>query len=94
MKEIAPEVPTGMLDDKISNCMEMGQRANADALHPSIDGLQAEITDAWKGKPVRAWNACEPFYGDGRVMKYFDLEEVAKCGVTDLFTNAPEEYLV
>ena len=94
MKEIDPTVATGMLDDKIANCMEMGQRANADALHPGIDGLQAEITDAWKGKPVRAWNACEPFYGDGRVMKYLDMEEVAKRGVTDIFTNAPEEYLV
>lgn len=94
MKEIDPTVKTGMLDDKIANCMEMGARANADALHPGVDGLQVQVSDEWKGKPVRAWNACEPFYGDGRINKYLDLDEVASRGITDIFTNVPEEYLV
>ncbi len=94
MKEIDPSVQTGMLDDYLKNTMEMGARAHADALHPSIDGLQVELTDEWKGKPVRAWNSFEPFYQDGRLLKYLDLEEVASRGITDIFTNVPEEYLV
>lgn len=93
MKEIDPNVKTGMLNDMLEKCITMGTRAEADALHPGIDGLKAVIPDAWKGKSVRAWNCFEPFYADGRVMKYLDLEEVASRGVTDIFTNAPEEYL-
>ncbi len=94
MKEIDATVQTGMLDEKIAECMRMGSEAHADALHPSVDGLQGGIVEVWANKPVRAWNTCEPFCGDGRMPKYFDLEEVAHRGVTDLFTNVPEEYLV
>lgn len=93
MKEIDPSVATGMLDDSISECMRMGETAVADALHPSVDGLQAAVTEKWKGKPVRAWNCCEPFYQDGRVRKFFDLDELKARGLTDIFTNFPEEYL-
>lgn len=93
MKEIDPEVVTGMLDPKISKCMSMGERANADALHPSVEGLDEAITSTWQGKPVRAWNECEPFYKDGRELKLFDLDDLAEKGITDVFTNVPEKYL-
>lgn len=93
MKEIDPTVKTGMLDDLLENCITMGSRAEADAFHPGIDGLNAQGNGEGKKKPIRAWNSFEPFYADGRVMKYLDLEEVSARGVTDIFTNAPEEYL-
>lgn len=94
MKEIDPSVRTGMLSSSLADSEDMGIRANADALHPAIGGLQESVGTNWLDKPVRAWNGEEPFYyNDKRVLKDIDLRDYAAFGVTDIITNVPERYL-
>ena len=43
--------------------------------------------------PVRAWNADEPFFNDGRELKEAALDKYKYFGATDIFTNLPQNYL-
>lgn len=93
MKELNPANQTGMLAEFLSDCIERGRYAGADALHPWIGGMDCEIPKEMQGMPVRAWNCEEPFYKDGRVLKERHMEKYAMFGVTDIFTNVPELYV-
>lgn len=93
MKEIDPECRTGMLAEKLSDCIKWGDYANTDALHPSVGGLDCELPERWKDKPVRGWNGIEPLYHTDRGEKDFDLREFSLWGVTDIFTNMVDHYL-
>ena len=93
MKKIDKNVKTGMLASYIDDCIMYGRQTNADALHPAIISMGAEIPDDFKGKPVRAWNFEEPFFEDGRELKEDDLTRYRAYGVTDIITNVPERYL-
>lgn len=93
MKELDPAVATAMLAPELSDCIRQGLEADADALHPSVGGLDCELPERWQGRPVRAWNSEEPFFGDGRVLRSCDLRKQCMFGVTDIFTNVPERYL-
>jgi glycerophosphoryl diester phosphodiesterase len=93
MKELAPQVPTGMLSGSLSECIRWGTYAGADALHPWIGGFDMPVPDDWKQAPVRAYNGEEPFWMDGRILRETHLEKYAAFGATDLFTNVPELYL-
>lgn len=94
IKEIYKDAKIGMLSLEISDCMNFGELVNADALHPSDMGLHGEINDIWKNRPVRMWSTSEPFYEDGRVLGKIDHRNYCVFGVTDIFTNVPEKYLV
>ncbi len=93
MKKIDKNVKTGMLAAYIDDCIMYAKQTNADALHPAIVSMGAEIPDDFKGRPVRAWNFEEPFFEDGRVLKDDDLTRYRAYGVTDIITNVPERYL-
>ncbi|MCR4901354.1 MAG: Gfo/Idh/MocA family oxidoreductase [Butyrivibrio sp.] len=93
IKEIDPKVKTGMLAGKLTDCLRMGKEVNADAWHPEIRWLQHGDNSNLEGKPVRAWNVCEPLYNTDRVYTGEDLRKYTCFGVTDLFTNEPERYL-
>ena len=93
IKELDPQAQTGMLAGSLSDCIKWAKYAHADALHPWIGGMDCRIPEEMKAMPVRAWNGEEPFYQDGRVLKERDLRKYAMFGVTDVFTNVPEEYL-
>nr|MCR5667981.1 hypothetical protein [Lachnospiraceae bacterium] len=86
----------GILGGWIHWCTQKMREFHADAVHPYTGGM--DITKgaykAFEGIPVRAWNMEEPFYGS-RTGKFKDSDMVryARLGVTDIFTNVPEEYL-
>lgn len=97
IKKLNPQAKTGILGGWVHWCTQKMQEFHADAVHPYTGGMDITKGAAkeFSGFPVRAWNMEEPFYGsktgrfkDGNMLRY------AKLGVTDLFTNVPEEYLV
>ena len=92
IKELDPQAKTGMLAGNLSDCIKWGRYAGVDALHPWIGGMDCKIPEDMKDVPVRAWNGEEPFYRDGRVLKERNLRRYAMFGVTDVFTNVPENY--
>ncbi|MGN1167890.1 MAG: glycerophosphodiester phosphodiesterase family protein [Lachnospiraceae bacterium] len=91
MKELDASCKTGMLATKLSDCIKWGDYANAEALHPSIGGLDCAIPERWQGKPVRAWNGIEAFFPEQKPQR-IDLREFSLWGVTDVFTNDAEIY--
>lgn len=92
IKELDPQAKTGMLAGNLSDCIKWGRYAGVDALHPWIGGMDCKIPEDMRDMPVRAWNGEEPFYRDGRVLKEKNLRKYAMFGVTDVFTNVPENY--
>lgn len=97
IKSLKPEASTGILAGSILDCIAGAARHGADALHPSIMGLDINrdfrADDRWKQIPVRAWNGEEPFYGQTRKLQETDLRRYVAFGVTDIITNVPENYL-
>ena len=108
IKQIDPHARTGMLAANFEDCVSLGRAVGCDAYHSWIGGLSA-ITDrvlkeAGCGRPyglerlkrpIRAYASDEPFFIDG-VKEYSgrDLRRYLSLGVTDVFTNEPERYLV
>lgn len=95
LKEKDPSVKTGILATTVSKCLEYAEGHLVDALHPHIKmidvkGLQSKIS-----LPVRAWNVrkYEPFYPDKGAVEKQNLAELEEMGITDIFTNVPENYL-
>ncbi len=99
VKEEEKNTETGMLSSSIEECVRLGEEVQADAYHPWVGGL-GSLTEGEEAKirnvkiPIRVWNAEEPLYGSGKELKDFDLREYAAWGVTDIFTNVPERYLM
>jgi len=75
--------------------MQDAQDVNADALHPSVSGLDISLIQRKQigDMPVRAWGGDEPFFGENRVLKEKNMRKYAAFGVTDVITNVPELYL-
>lgn len=94
MKELDGSVKTGMLGSSLADCIVKARQVCADALHPWIGGLDCIIPEDMKNLPVRAWNAEEPFFRDGRILREKNLEKYSVFGVTEVFTNVPEVYLL
>lgn len=90
MKELDASCKTGMLATYLSDCVKWGDYANADALHPSIGGLDCDVPEHWRGKPIRAWNGIEPFFPEDKRSEDTDLLEFVLWGVTDVFTNVAD----
>ncbi len=93
MKELSKEARTGILCSSLEACLSVMKEVPADALHPWIGGLDCRIPDSIKGMPIRAWNGEEPFFRDGRILRERNLLKYTDFGVTDFFTNVPENYL-
>ena len=95
MAELDPGAETGMLDTAASDCMREARRIGAKAIHPYIEAIDVEGLGAlWEG-PVRAWNMGrpEPFFPSTEPMELLDFDDIARRGITDIFTNAPELYV-
>ena len=85
-----------ILGENAHDCYRWMQEQRADAIHPAANGLlldPQELLDAPK-VPVRIWGSAEPLYGQDKPLKMLDLERYRRLGVTDIFTNVPELYLV
>lgn len=94
MKELDKTCNTAMLAMKLSDCIHGGDYAKADALHPCIAGLDCELPEKWKNRPVRGWNNVESLYHFDRGRCNLDLREYALWGLTDIFTNNADWYLL
>lgn len=94
IKQYDPNSETGMLAGYLSDCINGAREVNADALHPWIGGMDCILPDEMKKFPIRAYNGKEPFYRDGQVFRKINLNEYAMFDVTDIFTNAPENYII
>lgn len=93
MKELDGQNRTGMLAGRLSDCIRMARETGADALHPYNGGFDTKLPEDFKTKPVRVWNAEEPFYKDGRLLKEKNMPKYSMYRMTDLITNVPELYL-
>ncbi len=99
IKEIDPKAETGMLAGQLEICVADGDAVNCDAYHPWVGGLgyaTPERLALWRqeGRVIRAYNGDEPLYGSGKILKNMDLRDYASLGVTDVFTNVPERYIL
>lgn len=93
IKGLNPKARTGMLGVTLEDCIKLASEVNADDIHPYVGGLHGGIPKEWKNARVRAWNGEEPLFGMDNVGKKKSIGKFEKFGVTDIFTNAPEEYL-
>lgn len=93
VKELDPDAKTGMLAYWVEECAKGLRKTEADALHPAIGGLGFALPQDMAGKPVRAWNLEEPFFGEERPFRENNLEKYKMFGATDIITNVPERYL-
>jgi len=93
VKQINPKAKTGTLASDVSKCLKDAKKHNADALHPSVRGLDLLDGVSYEGYPIRAYNSEEPFFGQERVLKEKKMIKYALLGATDIITNVPELYL-
>lgn len=93
VKEIDNEARTGFLAYWGEECADGARKTGADALHPAIGGLGFALPCDMAGKPVRAWNSEEPFFGEEKPFVESNLTKYKMFGATDIITNVPERYL-
>lgn len=97
LKELNPNVKTGILGSNASWCLEKMIEMNADAIHPWNGGMELydiNYVDA-EGNlvPVRVWNGEEPFFGQAKVLREKNMTKYVQLGATDVITNVPEWYV-
>lgn len=96
IRKLKSDANTAILGGISHWCVQKMHEFKANAIHPYTGGMDINIGahDDYKGIPVRAWNMEEPFYGSktGK-FKDSDMTKYALLGVTDIFTNVPEDYL-
>ncbi len=95
MKELDPNAKTGILAPEVSQCLTFAETMPVDALHPYVKQIDVANLADKTVLPVRAWNVMqyEPFFPEKRECEVQDLEKLKALGITDIFTNAPENYV-
>ena len=95
LKELKGSVVTGILSPSLKECLDISRRINVDALHPFVNRMDVENIREYTSLPVRAWNTWEedPFFPDTREIQLKDTDGLERIGITDIFTNAAEEYV-
>lgn len=95
LRKLEPEVSVGILDLKVSDCYykKEGAIENAQAaLHPfwkEIDLTKEQL----RGQTVRAW-LLGHLYPERPTGTRLDIERLEDKGITDIFLNEPEAYLL
>ena len=92
IKEKKPDARIAILNNSLKKCLEFGAGQPVDAYHPGMDGMDA-VKELPEGAVVRVYNTREPFFGQNKMKPIFSLTDLKEQGVTDLFTNMPENYL-
>lgn len=95
IKELNPRVKTGILCSSLQDCLDIAEETKADALHPYIHKMDVPDIRKYTDLPIRVWNVgpdeiLHPQEGECVI---YNLKELEKEGVTDIFTNAPENYV-
>lgn len=93
IKELDKTAKTAVLAYWAWECADGVRKIGADALHPAIGGLGFALPQDMEGKPVRAWNMEEPFFGQEKPFAEDRLDKYKMFGATDIITNVPERYL-
>ncbi len=92
IKKLNPLAKTGILSSSAKACLDFSKNNEVDALHPYIKRMDQECLMEKTSLPVRAWGTPESFFPKKEEFEINDLDLLAKMGVTDIFTNVPEEY--
>ena len=97
LRKLEPNASIGMLDMTISECLHKKRCISETedvriALHPYKGGMNIP-KDKLEGQVVRAWFAGH-LYPEKPTGTKLDLDSIEKQGITDVFLNEPEFYLV
>lgn len=94
LKKICNTAKTGILKAAPLECLKLKEKYSFDSIHPNIKlMLEEKYSSKFSGMSVRGWGNSEPFYGENKSIKLVDLKKLRGKGITDIFTNIPEEYL-
>lgn len=97
IRELAPDALIGVLDTRVSDCFYKRKGAfeknlNMVALHPYWKSIDFE-KERLQGLTVRAWFTGH-LYPEKATGKKLDLNRLEQRGITDVFLNEPEAYLI
>lgn len=93
IRSLEPDASIGILDTRVSDCLyKKNGGCGADALHPFWRGIDLP-KERLEGQTVRAWLSGH-LYPEKPTGTMLDLDRLEGQGITDVFLNEPEEYLV
>ena len=93
IRSLEPEAQIGILDTKVSDCLyKLNGGCGADALHPYWRGIDIP-KERLQGYSVRAWFSGH-LYPEKPTGTVLDFEPLVEQGITDVFLNEPERYLL
>ncbi len=92
LKDMDPSLDIGTLGVGVRECKEYAKDLGITVIHPFIKKIGEEPID--EGWTVRCWNIMkfEPFYPDMGETEVYDFDDLARQGVTDIFTNNADLY--
>ena len=75
LKQLEPEVKTGILAASLKHCLEINREIEADALHPYIHQLDIPDIRQHTALPIRVWNVMkhEPFFPEESAIEKYNL---------------------
>lgn len=93
VRKLLPDAEIGMLDSNVSDCLyKLKGGCGANSLHPYWQGIDLEASEL-KDYTVRAWFSGH-LYPEKPTGGRLDLKALEKKGITDVFLNEPEAYLM
>ncbi|GFI50141.1 putative glycerophosphodiester phosphodiesterase 1 [Lachnospiraceae bacterium] len=93
IKKIDSKAKMGILDRKVSDCLnKLKSGCGADALHPWWNGIDL-AKEIIRDYTVRAWFTGH-LYPEKPTGNRLDLSMLEQRGITDVFLNEPEQYLL
>ena len=93
VRSLLPDAEIGILDSKASDCLhKLKGGCGANALHPYWQEIDLSAEDL-EGYTVRAW-LFGHLYPEKPTGTKLNLKELEEKGITDVFLNEPEKYVV
>ncbi len=93
IRRLDQKAEIGMLDTKVSDCLYKVQGGcGANALHPYWQGMDLPI-ERLKEYPIRAWFGGH-LYPEKPTGTKLDITLLEEKGITDVFFNEPERYVI
>ena len=93
LKELDSQAELAILDSKESDCLyKLRGGCGAVAVHPFLYGIDV-LLEELKGYRVRAWMGGH-LYPEKPTGTRLDLGKLENQGITDIFLNEPERYLI
>ncbi len=93
VRELLPEAEIGILDGRVSDCLyKLKGGCGANALHPFWQGIDLPAEELME-LTVRAWFSGH-LYPEKPTGGRLNIRELEDRGITDVFLNEPEAYLL